>query len=99
MLSYTGRLASRPPSNNGRRLVVLHRTAGGRDACTDLVHLRTSPVGRGHFREVSSHYLSTTLPPLLTSTAPTVAKMPEPASSTSEPLPSRRGYFCEVSSR
>jgi hypothetical protein len=46
MLSYAGRLASRPPSNNGRRLVVLHRAAGGRDACTDLVQLRATPVGR-----------------------------------------------------
>jgi hypothetical protein len=45
MLSYVGRLASRPPSNNGRRLIVLHRAAGGRDACTDLVHLRAAPVG------------------------------------------------------
>jgi hypothetical protein len=55
--------------------------------------------GRGCFREVSSHYLSTTLPPFPTSTAPPVAKMPEPASSTSEPLLSRRGCFREVSSR
>jgi hypothetical protein len=55
--------------------------------------------GRVRFHEVSSHYLSTTLPPLPTSTAPTVAKMPEPTSSTSEPLPSRRGCFREVSSR
>jgi hypothetical protein len=33
------------PSINGRRL-VLHRAAGGRDACTDLVHLRAAPVSR-----------------------------------------------------
>jgi hypothetical protein len=108
MLSYTGCLASRHPSNNGRRLVVLHRAAGGRDACTDLVHLRAAPVGRArtlsppHPRPLSRGEL--TLPlhhaaPLSTSTAPPVAKMPEPALSTSEPLSSRCGCFREVSSR
>jgi hypothetical protein len=53
---------------------------------------------RGRFREMSSHYLSTTLPSLQTSTAPLVAKMPEPASSTSEPLLSCRVCFRELSS-
>jgi hypothetical protein len=152
MLSYAGRLASRPPSNNGRRLVVLHRAAGGRDACTDLVHLRVGPVSRA--RTLSPPRLwplprgELTLPlhkaapaldlhraaggqdartglihlraapvsprllprgeltltlhhaaPLPTSTAPPVAEMLAPDSSTSQPLLSRRGRFREVSSR
>jgi hypothetical protein len=42
----------------------LHRAAGGRDARTDLVHLRAAPVSHARIHEVSSRYLSTKLPVL-----------------------------------
>jgi hypothetical protein len=151
MLSYAARLASRPPSNNDRRLIVLHRATCGRDACTYLVHLRAALVGRARTLSpprprplprdeltLPLHHAALTpdlhraaggqdartslvhlraapvLPRLLprvelmltlhhaarlpTSTTPPMTEMPAPASSTSEPLPSRRGCFCEVSS-